>query len=91
MVVERKSRKGRIFYGCANYPKCDFVSWDRVIPEPCPICGSYVTAKTKRGGVVTLECKADKEHDLTSLGAANPDAESSDDIEEEREREAVEA
>jgi DNA topoisomerase-1 len=91
MVVERKSRKGRIFYGCANYPKCDFVSWDRVIPEPCPICGSYVTAKTKRGGVVTLECKADKEHDLSSLGATNPDAESSDDVEEEREREAVEA
>ena len=91
MVVERKSRKGRIFYGCANYPKCDFVSWDRVIPEPCPICGSYVTAKTKRGGIVTLECKADKEHDLSSLGAASPDAESSDDVEEEREREVVEA
>ena len=70
MVVERKSRKGRIFYGCANYPKCDFVSWDRVIPEPCPVCGDYVTAKTKRGGVLTLICHTDKEHDTTSLGAA---------------------
>ena len=90
MVVERKSRKGRIFYGCANYPKCDFVSWDRVIPEPCPICGSYVTAKVKRGGIVTLACKADKEHDLTSLGLGTADTESSDDVEEEREREAVE-
>jgi len=89
MVVERKSRKGRIFYGCANYPKCDFVSWDRVIPEPCPICGSYVTAKTKRGGIVTLACHADKEHDLTSLGLANADSDSTDDVEEEREKEAV--
>jgi DNA topoisomerase-1 len=75
MVVERKSRKGRTFFGCANYPKCDFVSWDRVIPEPCPVCGGYVTAKTKRGGVVTLACHTDKEHDLGALGAANANAE----------------
>ena len=66
-IVERRSRKGRTFYGCANYPKCDFVSWDRVIPEPCPVCGSYVTAKTRRGGVVHLECAANKEHDVSSL------------------------
>lgn len=73
MVVERKSRKGRIFYGCANYPKCDFVSWDRVVPEPCPVCGSYVVAKTKRGGVTVLECHADKEHDTSSIATEKPD------------------
>ena len=50
MIVERRSKKGRTFYGCANYPNCDFVSWDRVVPEPCPVCGSYVVAKTRRGG-----------------------------------------
>ena len=50
MIVERKSRKGRTFYGCANYPKCDFVSWDRVVPEPCPVCGDYVVVKMRRGG-----------------------------------------
>ncbi len=75
MVVERKSRKGRTFYGCANYPNCDFVSWDRVIPEPCPVCGGYVTTKTKRGGIVTVECHTDKTHDLGALGAPNADAE----------------
>ncbi|MDQ2680966.1 MAG: type I DNA topoisomerase [Candidatus Eremiobacteraeota bacterium] len=69
MVVERKSRKGRIFFGCANYPKCDFVSWDRVVPQPCPICGSYVVAKTRRGET-TLECSADKEHDTSAIQAA---------------------
>ncbi len=72
MVVERKSRKGRIFYGCANYPKCDFVSWDRVVPQPCPVCGSYVVAKTKRG-VTTLECHADKEHDTSAIAPEKTD------------------
>ncbi len=74
-IVERKSRKGRIFYGCANYPACDFVSWDRVIPEPCPVCGSYVVAKTRRGGTVRLECSNDKEHDLSKLGAKDSSGE----------------
>jgi DNA topoisomerase-1 len=78
MVVERKSRKGRTFFGCANYPNCDFVSWDRVIPQACPVCGGYVTAKTKRGGVVTLECHTDKTHDLTALGLATANAEDED-------------
>ncbi|HEY0798815.1 MAG TPA: type I DNA topoisomerase [Candidatus Baltobacteraceae bacterium] len=68
-IVERKSRKGRIFYGCANYPACDFVSWDRIAPEPCPVCGSYVTVKSKRG-VLTFECHADKTHDTSNMGAA---------------------
>jgi DNA topoisomerase-1 len=74
-IVERKSRKGRIFYGCANYPACDFVSWDRVIPEPCPVCGSYVVAKTRRGGTVRFECSTDKEHDLSQLGAKDSSGE----------------
>jgi DNA topoisomerase-1 len=66
-VVERKSRKGRTFYGCANYPKCDFVSWDRVVEQRCPVCGSHVVAKTRRGGNVALQCAADREHDVSSL------------------------
>ena len=70
-IVERKSRKGRIFYGCANYPACDFVSWDRVVPEPCPVCGAYVVAKTRRGGAVRFECSSDRSHDVSSLGQQN--------------------
>jgi DNA topoisomerase-1 len=68
-VVERKSRRGRTFYGCANYPACDFVSWDRVVPEPCPVCGSYVTVKSKRGSLI-FECSKDKAHDTSAIGAA---------------------
>jgi DNA topoisomerase-1 len=80
-IVERRSRKGRTFYGCANYPNCDFVSWDRVVPEPCPTCGSYVVAKTRRGGNVLLECAADREHDVSAVAKAR----GGDDAPEERE------
>lgn len=44
-VVERKTKKGKIFYGCSNYPKCDFATWDEPIPEPCPKCHGILTIK----------------------------------------------
>jgi DNA topoisomerase I len=69
-IVERRSRKGRLFYGCATYPKCDFISWDAVVPERCPVCGSHVLAKTRRGGNQHLECAADRSHDVTALASS---------------------
>jgi len=65
-IVERRSKRGRTFYGCANYPKCDFVSWDRVVPGRCPTCGSHVVEKQRRGGAVTI-CAANAEHDVASV------------------------
>jgi DNA topoisomerase-1 len=44
-IVERRSKRGRTFYGCANYPKCDFVLWARPLPQPCPNCGAIITAE----------------------------------------------
>ncbi len=51
-VVERKSRRGKVFFGCANYPKCEFTLWNRPVAEPCPKCGrEFLTEKvTKRHG-----------------------------------------
>ena len=51
-VVERKSRRGKVFFGCANYPKCDFTLWNRPVLEPCPKCGwKFLTEKiTKKLG-----------------------------------------
>jgi len=51
-VVERKSRRGKIFFGCSNYPDCDFVLWNRPIAEPCPKCKApFLTEKiTKKHG-----------------------------------------
>lgn len=69
-IVERRSKKGRVFYGCANYPNCDFISWDAVVPERCPVCGSHVLAKTRRGGAQQLQCAADRAHDVTQLAPA---------------------
>ncbi|HLR73420.1 MAG TPA: type I DNA topoisomerase [Pseudogracilibacillus sp.] len=44
-VVERKSKKNRIFYGCERYPECEFVSWDKPIPRNCPKCEHYLVEK----------------------------------------------
>lgn len=44
-ILERKSRKGRTFYGCSKYPKCDFTLWQRPFAGPCPACGSIITAE----------------------------------------------
>ncbi len=46
-LVERKTRKGRVFYGCANYPACDFTSWKRPLPQPCPNCGGLLVVANK--------------------------------------------
>ena len=54
-IVERRSRKGRIFYGCDRYPDCDYVSWDKPADEPCPKCGSMMVEKKMRGRT-TLQC-----------------------------------
>ena len=43
-IAERRSRRGRTFYGCANYPKCDFTTWNRPLPQPCPDCAGLLTA-----------------------------------------------
>ena len=46
-IVERKTRKGRTFYGCANYPNCDFTSWKLPLPIPCPECGGLLVVANK--------------------------------------------
>ena len=58
-VIERRSKKGRVFYGCSEYPKCDFVSWDPPSKEKCPVCGKTLMqkkTKDKRLYCVTPGC-----------------------------------
>ncbi len=56
-ITERRTKKGRVFYGCQNYPKCDFATWDRPVAEPCPEC-SYpiMVVKTSRDKGSYLKC-----------------------------------
>ena len=51
-LKERRSRRGKIFYGCDRYPDCKFASWDRPVPGPCPQCGDPILIEkiTKRAG-----------------------------------------
>ncbi len=53
-LVERRSKKGRTFYGCDRYPACDFVVWQRPVPIPCPDCGGLVTQAGKERGRCTV-------------------------------------
>ena len=57
-LVERRTRNGRVFYGCANYPRCDFTSWKKPLPLPCPHCGGLLVA----AGRSEAECTACGEH-----------------------------
>jgi DNA topoisomerase-1 len=53
-LSERRSKRGKVFYGCVKYPECDFVLWNKPIPEECPQCGApYLVEKsTKREGLI---------------------------------------
>jgi len=45
----RKTRFGKVFYGCTNYPKCDFTAWDKPVPRSCPKCKApYLVEKTRK-------------------------------------------
>jgi DNA topoisomerase-1 len=75
-IVERKSRRGKVFYGCANYPKCDFTLWNKPIAEPCPKCGwTFLTEKiTKRHGrqlvCANEDCDYVRSEELVEVAAA---------------------
>lgn len=52
-IIKRKSKRGKVFYGCENYPSCDFVSWDRPSKEKCPKCGAMMVHKVGQHGGYT--------------------------------------
>ena len=52
-IVERKSRRGKIFYGCNQFPKCKYALWNKPVLEPCPNCGNdFITVKELKKGTV---------------------------------------
>jgi DNA topoisomerase-1 len=61
-VVEKVTRRGKVFYGCSNYPNCDWASWDKPVATPCPACGnSYVVQRTSKTRGDFMKCPACKE------------------------------
>ena len=53
-IVQRQTKKKRTFYGCANYPQCEFTSWQRPMAEACPECNGMIVAERGR----TAKCAA---------------------------------
>jgi DNA topoisomerase-1 len=81
-LTEKRSRRGKVFFGCSNYAKtqCDYVLWDRPVPEPCPQCGAafLVRREKRREGAGRLRCVADgcgyTQEPSTPEGASTGDA-----------------
>lgn len=57
-IIERKTKKNRLFYGCENYPECDFISWDKPVGRDCPKCGHYLVYKKVKKGL-QVKCPND--------------------------------
>jgi DNA topoisomerase-1 len=55
-IAQKRSRKGTIFYGCANYPTCDFVAWGKPVGRNCPTCESPLIENTFRGRPSGIKC-----------------------------------
>ncbi|HKP53870.1 MAG TPA: type I DNA topoisomerase [Chloroflexia bacterium] len=58
-IIEKKSKRGKVFYSCSRYPQCDFSLWDKPVPMPCPQCGGIMTVmgRTQRAdGPQKVKC-----------------------------------
>lgn len=59
-VIERKTKRNRIFYGCDRYPECEFTSWDLPVGRSCPKSGDFLVEKKIRGGGKQVICSSEK-------------------------------
>lgn len=55
-IVERRTKRGKVFHGCQNYPSCDFVTWDIPLKEACPTCGSLQLRHNYKNGSFITYC-----------------------------------
>jgi DNA topoisomerase I len=60
MILERKTKRGRVFYGCSHFPKCRFATWDQPLNRPCPKCGQPVLLRKVRKAGTTDYCRNEK-------------------------------
>ncbi|MGL5244842.1 MAG: DNA topoisomerase, partial [Sarcina sp.] len=74
-VVAKRSRKGKKFYGCANYPECTFVSWNEPTNEKCPKCSSYMVKKYSKTKGEYLECSNSECKEKKIIEKSNEDSE----------------
>lgn len=58
-IVERRTKRGKVFYGCKNYPECDFVSWDMPLKEVCQTCGAFMVRHNFKNGRFVTMCSSE--------------------------------
>jgi DNA topoisomerase-1 len=58
-IIERRSKRGKLFYGCSRYPDCAFVSWDKPLDKKCPKCSSVLVEKQYRGKSQGISCSSE--------------------------------
>jgi len=57
VILEKRTRKGRIFYGCSNYPNCKFATWNKPVQKTCKECGNtYMEEITNKNGTTSFKC-----------------------------------
>jgi DNA topoisomerase I len=57
-ILEKRSKRGKIFYGCSRFPDCDFATWDKPVLKPCPDCGApFLVEKTTKKAGSFLKCQ----------------------------------
>jgi DNA topoisomerase-1 len=70
-IVQRRSRRGKTFYGCTNYPRCTFSLWQRPVPQACPRCAAaYMLEKQTKKQGVTRQCPTCKYQEAVPATAA---------------------
>ncbi|KPU43922.1 DNA topoisomerase 1 [Oxobacter pfennigii] len=77
-IIVRRTKKGRKFYGCKNYPACNFMSWDEPAKEKCPKCGSMMVKNFAKGKGARLICLDENCKNEIPLESAKTDEESND-------------
>ncbi|HVU10734.1 MAG TPA: type I DNA topoisomerase, partial [Phototrophicaceae bacterium] len=70
-IIERRSKRGRVFYGCSRYPDCEFTSWQKPLAQPCPNCGGLLVESGRNKAQCTV-CKHTYEIDKLTAESAEP-------------------
>lgn len=64
-VVKRKSKQGSVFYGCSNYPECEFMTWYQPVDEECPECGNFLVEKKTKQEIKRFCIAEDCDYEIT--------------------------
>lgn len=58
-LTEKRTKRGKIFYSCTNYPKCKFAIWEKPVPKTCPLCKAPFMIEKRSGGEINIQCRTE--------------------------------